>query len=115
MSRSGWAWDVKLADFDNSGSLQMLQATGFVHGEVDRWPELQELAMGNDQLLHLPGSWLRVVPGDDLSGRQRNPFFVRDHRGIYFDIAPALGLEPADKPHPSRGIAIADAFGDGCR
>lgn len=113
LSRSGWAWDVKLADFDNSGTLEVVQATGFVRGKINRWPELQELAMGNDQLLHLPWAWLRVGPGDDLSGRQRNPFFVRDRRGIYFDIAPQLELEPPDKPHPSRGIAIADAFGDG--
>jgi hypothetical protein len=113
LSRSGWGWDVKLADFDNSGSLEMLQATGFVRGAVNRWPELQELAMANDQLLHVPAAWLRVGPDDDLSGRQRNPFFVRSRSGVYFDIAAELGLEPADKPHPSRGIAIADAFGDG--
>ncbi len=113
LSRGGWAWDIKLADFDNSGWLEVLQATGFVRGETNRWPELQELAMGNDQAVHLPGSWLRVGPGDDLSGRERNPFFVRDRGGVYFDVAPELGLEPEDKPHPSRGIAIADAFGDG--
>jgi hypothetical protein len=113
LSRSGWGWDVKLADFDNSGALEVLQATGFVRGAVNRWPELQELAMANDQLLHVPAAWLRVGPDDDLSGRQRSPFFVRSRSGVYFDIAAELGLEPADKPHPSRGIAIADAFGDG--
>lgn len=113
LSRSGWGWDVKLADFDNRGELEMLQATGFVRGIVDRWPELQELAMANDQLLHDPTAWLRVKPGDDLSGHDRNPFFVLSSQGIYTDIAPQLGLEPADKPAPSRGIAVADCFGDG--
>ena len=32
LSRSGWSWDAKLDDFDNSGQLEVLQATGFVHG-----------------------------------------------------------------------------------
>ena len=113
LSRAGWAWDAKLDDFDNAGQLQVLQATGFVRGTVDRWPELQELAMANDQLLHAPDAWPRVLPGDDLSGQDRNPFFVADSRGVYVNVADELGLEPADKPAPSRGIAVADAFGDG--
>ena len=113
LSRSGWSWDAKLDDFDNSGQLEVLQATGFVRGSVDRWPELQELAMANDQFLHEPRAWLRVTPGDDLSGQDHNPFYAADKDGHYVNIAPELGLEPADKPAPSRGIAIADAFGDG--
>jgi hypothetical protein len=113
LSRAGWAWDAKLDDFDNAGQLEALQATGFVRGAVDRWPELQELAMANDQLLHAPEAWLRVLPGDDLSGQDHNPFFVADSRGVYVNVAAELELEPADKPAPSRGIAVADAFGDG--
>ncbi len=113
LSRGGWAWDVKLADFDNAGALEMVQATGFVHGRVNRWPELQELALSNDQALHAPMAWMRIGPDDDLSGSQRNPFFVRSASGVYYNIAPELGLEPADKQAPSRGIAIADAYGDG--
>jgi len=113
LSRAGWAWDAKLDDFDNAGQLEVLQATGFVRGAVDRWPELQELAMANDQLLHAPAAWLRVLPGDDLSGQDHNPFFVADSRGVYVNVAAELGLEPTDKPAPSRGIAVADAFGDG--
>jgi hypothetical protein len=113
LSRSGWAWDAKFDDFDNSGQLQALQATGFVHGEVNRWPELQELAMANDQLMHMPSAWLRVQPGDDLSGQDHNPFYVAAKNGLYVNVAADLGLEPADKEAPSRGIAIADAYGDG--
>ena len=110
LSRSGWAWDAKLADFDNDGVPEALQAIGFVKGSVDRWPELQELAMGNDRLLHHPLSWPRFQPGDDLSGHQHNPFFVRARDGRYYDIAGELGL---DDSHISRGIAIADVDGDG--
>ena len=110
VSRSGWGWDAKLADFDNDGTLEALQATGFVRGSVNRWPELHELAMGNDELLKDPRSWLRVRPGDDLSGRDVNPFFVRGGGGRYVDIARALGLR---EPQVSRGIAIADVDGDG--
>ena len=59
LSRSGWSWDVRLGDFDNGGVPQVLQATGFIKGDTYRWPELQELAMGNDELLSNPSSWPR--------------------------------------------------------
>jgi hypothetical protein len=110
LSRSSWAWEARLADFDNDGVLEALQATGFVKGATNRWPELQELAMGNDQLLHLPGSWPRLQPGDGLSGQNRNPFFVRGPDGRYVDVGDDLGLR---EPYVSRGIATADVDGDG--
>ncbi|HKG20522.1 MAG TPA: CRTAC1 family protein, partial [Blastocatellia bacterium] len=110
LSRSGWGWDVRFGDFNNDGVLESIQATGFLKGQVNRWPELHELAMGNDQLLHSPGSWPRFLPGDDLSGHEHNPFFVRARDGRYYDVAAALGL---DQPEVSRGIATADVDGDG--
>jgi hypothetical protein len=110
LSRSGWAWDARLADFDNDGVPELVQATGFVKGAVNRWPELHELAMGNDELLADPRSWPRFRPGDDLSGNQHNPFFVRTSTGRYEDIAPAIGL---GDPQVTRGIAVADVDGDG--
>jgi enediyne biosynthesis protein E4 len=110
LSRSGWGWDTKLADFNNDGVLEALQATGFVKGEVNRWPELHELAMGNDQLLERPQSWPRVQPGDDLSGHGHNPFFVRAESGRFYDVSHELQL---DQPMVSRGIAISDVDGDG--
>jgi hypothetical protein len=110
LSRSGWAWDAKLADFDNDGVMEAMQAVGFLNGQTNRWPELQELAMGNDRLLHHPRSWPRFQPGDDLSGRQHNPFFVRAKDGRYYDLATELDLA---EPQVSRGIAVADVDGDG--
>jgi hypothetical protein len=110
LSRSGWSWDVRLGDFDNDGVLEALQATGFIKGNVYRWPELQELAMGNDELLSRPSSWPRFQSGDDLSGGTHNPFFVRARDGRYYDIAPEFGL---NQPMVSRGIATADVDGDG--
>jgi len=110
LSRSGWGWEARLGDFDNDGILEAVQATGFVKGEVNRWPELHELAMGNDELLRFPFSWPRFQPGDDLSGYQHNPFFVRASDGRYYDLAAELGL---DTPQVSRGIATADVDGDG--
>ncbi len=113
LARSGWAWDVKLGDFDNSGSLQVIQAEGFVRGSDNRWPELQELAMANDQLLHTPLAWPRVQPGDDLSGHDRDRFFVLDRNGVYVDVGEEVGVAAASARAPSRGIATADSFGDG--
>src|SRR5580765_4337728 len=54
LSRNGWSWDIRFGDFDNEGELQIVQAAGFVKGNTDRWPELHELAMGNDNLLRYP-------------------------------------------------------------
>jgi hypothetical protein len=111
LSRSGWGWDVKLGDFNNDGILEAIQATGFVKGTTDRWPELHELAMGNDQLLQHPASWPSFRAGDDcLSCQNHNPFFVRAANGRYYDVAPELGF---DSPQISRGIATADVDGDG--
>ena len=110
LSRSGWAWDAKFADFNNDGVLEAIQAVGFLRGTVDRWPELQELAMSNDRLLHHPKSWPRFQVGDDLSGDQHNPFFVRAQDGRYYDLANEIGL---GEPHITRGIALADVDGDG--
>ncbi|HSL84187.1 MAG TPA: CRTAC1 family protein, partial [Thermoanaerobaculia bacterium] len=110
LSRSGWGWETRFGDFDNDGSPEVVQATGFVKGTVNRWPELHELAMGNDELLRRPGSWPRLVLGDDLSGYQRNPFFVRSAGGRYHDLAADVGLA---EPHVTRGVATADVDGDG--
>ena len=39
--------------------------------------------MGNDNLLRHPQYWPRIQPGDDLSGHEHNPFFVRAADGRY--------------------------------
>lgn len=110
LSRSGWGWDAKLADLNDDGSLEALQAVGFMKGQTNRWPELHELAMGNDQLLSRPRSWPQFKPGDSLSDQNNNPFFVRASDGRFYDLAPELGL---GRPAVSRGIALADVNGDG--
>ncbi|MFF4417864.1 CRTAC1 family protein [Streptosporangium sp. NPDC001559] len=107
---SGWGWDVKIDDFDNGGDLSIVQATGFVKGEVDRWPQLQELATANDQLLQNPYWWPNVRAGDDVAGTQTLHFFVKCPDGTYVDVAKELGLAV---PVPTRGVATGDADGDG--
>ncbi len=110
VSRSNWGWDSRLADFNNDGMPEAVQATGFLAGDYNRWPELQELAMGNDELLKNPDSWPRFQPGDDLCGDAHNPFFAMAGDGRYYDIAKEIGL---GAPMVSRGIATADVDGDG--
>lgn len=110
LSRSGFAWDARLADFDNDGVPEAVQACGFIRGKINRWPELQALGTSNDQIVHNPRFWPNFRPGADLSGRDTNPFFARGADGRYHDVAPLLGLAG---PTVSRGIAIADVDGDG--
>ncbi len=116
VSRSDWSWDNKVADFDNDGIPEMIQTTGFLKGEINRWPELQQIAIGNDELIKYPHYWPRLKPADahhpsdDLSGHKANPFYVRAANGRYVNIASDLGL---DQLQVSRGIAVADVDGDG--
>lgn len=110
LARSGWGWDARLADFDNDGVPEAIQATGFARGNTNRWPELHEIAMSNDQLQSNPHSWPRFQPGDDLSGQGHDPFFVRAADGRYYDLAADLNL---DQSQITRGVAIADVDGDG--
>ena len=110
LSDSGWAWDAKLDDFDNDGIPEALQATGFIRGSTNLWPELQELGTANDVVIsHVASSWPKIAPGADVAGHNQNPFFVRvdDH---YVDIAKEIGF---GEDYVSRGIAIADVDLDG--
>jgi hypothetical protein len=110
LARSGWGWDSRFADLDGDGVPEALQAIGFLRGENNRWPELHEIAMGNDNhMLHL-AAWHRFAPADDLSGHLHNPFFVRASDGRYYDLAKEVGL---GQSQVSRGIALADVDGDG--
>jgi hypothetical protein len=111
LSRSGWGWDLKLGDFNNDGNLELIQATGFLKGNRDCWPELHELAMGNDQMLQKPLSWPAFRPGGcGLSYESHDPFFMRAADGRFYDLAREVGLDSAQI---SRGIATADVDGDG--
>ncbi len=111
VSRSDWSWDNKFADFNNDGKAEIIQATGFLKGEINRWPELQQIAIGNDELLKYPQYWPRLQsPSDDVSGHKPNPFYARAANGRYINIAAELGL---DQLQVSRGIAVADVDGDG--
>ncbi|MEO6671882.1 MAG: VCBS repeat-containing protein [Ginsengibacter sp.] len=110
LSRSSWGWEARLADFNNDGNLEALQATGFVKGNKNRWAELQELAIGNDELLAHTSVWPDFTAGTDLSGNVHNPFFVKSKSGKYFDIAPQLGIAQLTV---SRGIAVSDVDHDG--
>lgn len=110
LSDSGWAWDAKLDDFDNDGIPEALQATGFIRGSSNLWPEIQELATANDALIsNVWTSWPKIEAGADIAGHNQNPFFVRvgDH---YVDIAKEIGF---GEDYVSRGIAIGDVDLDG--
>jgi hypothetical protein len=110
LARSGWSWDIKAGDFDNSGTDEFLQAEGFVRGSNGKWAQLQELAMGMPELLRFPQVWPTVRQGDDLSGRDQNRLYVKTSSQRYTDIAPELSLE---QPGVSRGLALGDVNGDG--
>jgi hypothetical protein len=110
LARSGWSWDVKLADLNNAGRLDMVQAVGFEQGTSNRWPQLQELAIANPELLQDPRIWPGFGPGTDLSGQEHNRFYVQGRDGRYYDVWPQLGLPQAG---PSRSVALADVYGNG--
>ncbi len=110
VSRSGWGWDARMADFDNGGKLEIVQALGFIKGKVNRWPELQSLGTSNDSLISNPRLWPGFRPGDDVSGSNETAFFVEgpDHR--FHNVAEEIGVAANLL---GRGIALADVDGDG--
>ena len=110
LSRSGWGWDCRLADFDNDSVLEAIQAVGFIRGTINRWPELQSLGTSNDRVVHDPRFWPNFKPGADLSGHDLNPFFVRATNGRYFNVGPQVGFT---EPMVTKAIALADVDGDG--
>jgi hypothetical protein len=99
-----------MADFNNSGAFQIVQAVGFIKGKINRWAELQSLGTSNDSLISDPRLWPSFRPGDDVSGQNETVFFVEgpDHR--YHNIAAEAGIA---SPMLGRGIALADVDGDG--
>jgi hypothetical protein len=109
VSRSSWGWDTKFADFDNDGVPEALQATGFIAGKVNRWPEMHQWATGNDALIHNPVVWPYMMDGD-ISGQSKNPFYVKGPSGRYVDVSDELGV--AERA-VSRGFSMADVDGDG--
>lgn len=110
LSRTGWAWDAKLDDFDNDGVLEALQATGFIRGDSNRWPELQELGTAHDQLTwNVEAFWPLIEKGADISGRDQNPFFVRAG-DRYVDVSREIGF---GEDYVSRGLAVGDVDYDG--
>ncbi|MFE0704545.1 CRTAC1 family protein [Streptomyces sp. NPDC058872] len=107
---SGWGWDTKMADFLNSGELSILQTTGFVKGDINRWPWLQEMAMTNDNLLSNPAMWPNVQPGDDIAGDDHLAFYAKNASGTYVNVSERLGL---DVKIPTRALATGDTTGTG--
>src|SRR5205823_5711645 len=63
-----------------------------------------------DELLDNPGMWPKAEAGDDIAGSQALAFWVREPGGHFANISHELGL---DVPTPTRGVAVADANGDG--
>ena len=110
LSRGGWGWDCRLADFNNSGQLQAIQAVGFIKGKINRWPELQSLGTSNSRIVSDPRLWPSFKPGSDLSGDNLNPFFVRAADGRFYNVGPEVGFT---EPMVTRAIALADVDGDG--
>jgi hypothetical protein len=110
LSRSGWGWESRLADFDNDGVLEAIQACGFVKGTINRWPELQDLGTSNSQIVKDPRLWPTFRTGADLSGHDHDAFFVRNKSGKFTNLAEEVGL---GEPMVTKGIATADVDGDG--
>jgi enediyne biosynthesis protein E4 len=110
VAHSSWGWDSRLIDFDNDGVHEAIQATGFLKGSTNRWPNLGELTTVNDRLIRDPRIWLNVGPDADVNGHDPNPLYARGRDGRFVDVSGHLDL---GGPWNTRGVAVADADADG--
>jgi enediyne biosynthesis protein E4 len=110
ISQTAWAWDARMDDFDNDGVVELVQATGFFKGTVDKWAELGQLGLINDVLIHFPGVWPAIPPETDIDGSDPQPFFVRGADGRFVDLSEQLF--PGFLAN-ARTVATADVDGDG--
>src|SRR6185312_7313911 len=81
LSKTGWAWDVRMADFDNSSHLDVVQSENFMRGRINRVPELQEITLVNQALVPFPLSWHKFDTNDELAGHRNNAFMVQANDG----------------------------------
>lgn len=112
-AHSGWSWDLKAVDLMNSGRDDVVQATGFIKGDRNLWPRLQETAMGNDLILSdADFAWFRIEQGDDISGHEPDRLWREDTDGTMVDVGEEVGFDADDV---SRGVAPGDFNDDGRR
>jgi enediyne biosynthesis protein E4 len=110
VGHSAWAWDARFEDFDNDGTLELVQTTGLVKGTRNRWPDFAQLGGTNDTFVKYPSLWPKFLAGSDLDGSSSKPFWVRGSDGHYVDISSVVF---PDMTAPGRGIAVADVEGNG--
>ena len=111
VAHSAWAWDARFEDFDNDGTMEIVQATGLTRGRENRWPDLAQIGGANDAFVKHPANWPKFLPGvTDVDGSFQNPFWVRGADGKYVDLAATLFPGVTE---PARGLAIADVDQDG--
>ncbi|MCA9190720.1 MAG: CRTAC1 family protein [Planctomycetales bacterium] len=107
---AGVPWDVRCADFNNDGKMEVYRSIGFMRGTVNRMPELVEMGMMNDIIFQYPEAWHKFGPDDSFVGGKRpNAFFV-ELEGRYVDIGAELDFFEATT---SRGAAAGDVDLDG--
>lgn len=109
-ARTAFSWDNKVADLNNDGSPEILQATGFVRGKINRWPEVQELALANDAMAENPNNWPNLEAGDISGEAPRVILSRKGATGQFQNVAALSGLNDAGI---TRGIALADIDSDG--
>jgi hypothetical protein len=110
VAHSAWGWDTRFEDFDNDGVLELVQATGLVKGNKNRWADFAQLGGSNDLFVKYPRVWPEFSIGSDLDGSYRKPFYAFDKTGRYADLSPVLFPKVLA---PTRAVAVADIDGDG--
>jgi len=110
VGHSAWAWDARFEDFDNCGTVELVQ--GHWSGKRNGEPLAGSRSGGRSQrqLVRHPASWPRFLPGSDVDGSAQKPFWVRGDDGHYVNLANDLW---PDMTSPARGIAVADVYGNG--
>jgi hypothetical protein len=120
LNEQRFGWGAALADVDNDGRIDIVQANGMVDDTIDRrydtcpdyWYVNEKIARSSPSIHRYADRW-GDIRGMCIYGRERNRVYLNRGTGLgarFIDVADRVGLTEETN---SRGVAAVDLDDDG--
>lgn len=102
----GWSWGAQFGDLDNSGTLDLYLANGYVSApdRTSYWYDFSQIAVGHSAIIADARNW-PAMRGRSLSGYQRSRVWLNDGAGRFTEVAAEVGVTDV---LDGRAVALAD-------